>query len=327
MVKLVIDMSGGDNGVSATIGGVKLFLHDYSDVEFVLVGKKEELKEFENNERCTIIDAQEIAPMECTALEAMRNKETSVYKAVNAVKELNADGVVSAGSTGAFLSLTTLINKRIEGVSRPALILPFPTKQDNKYVVFLDVGASNENSPEELYQFAKMGEAYYRVVFNKENPTLYLMSNGTEEGKGSPITKEAFKLLKDDKNFKGYIEARAVYEGHADVVAMDGFTGNVFLKGAEGMAKMMSGMIKDAFKSSFVSKIGYLFARKGFKGLSNKMDYKKVGGALLLGVNTIPVKAHGNSDPNSFYCSIRVCYNLAKGDVVNKIKQSLNGAK
>lgn len=321
MVKLVIDMMGGDNGSKATVEAVNRFLNEINDCEIIAVGDENELASLKN--RVTIIPSQTVVPMECSVLQAMRMKDSSVYKAVNAVISEKADGIVSAGSTGAFLSLTTLILKKIDGVDRPALITPFPTKIEGKYVVLLDVGASNENTPLELMQFGKMGQAYCKAIYNNDNPNVYLISNGAEEGKGSPVTKEAYELMKDMKGFKGNLEGRYVLDGKADVVVFDGFSGNVFLKGCEGLAKMMSSMIKDAFTSSFGSKIGYLFAKKGFKGFKNKMDYKKVGGAFLVGVNTIPVKAHGNATGESFFYSMMIAYNLAKKNIVNEIKENL----
>ena len=160
-------------------------------------------------------------------------------------------------------------------------------------------------------------------MYGKEIPNIYLASNGSEEGKGSPVGQEAFELLKGTNGFEGNIEARYVLTGKADVVVFDGYSGNIFLKGSEGMAKMMSSMIKEAFMSSFGSKIGYLFAKKGFNGLKNKMDYKKVGGAFLIGVNTIPVKAHGNATSESFYYSMKIAYSLAKKNIVEAIKENL----
>ncbi len=321
MIKLVIDMLGGDNGLDASIEAVNRFLDENKDAEIIAVGDIDKLSSL--SKRAKIIDAKEIAPMECHVLEAMRNKNTSIYKAVDAVKMENADGVVSAGSTSALLALTTLIIKKIDGVDRPALITPFPTLVENKNAVLLDVGASNQNTAIELKQFALMGQAYYKAIYGKEHPNIYLASNGSEEGKGSPLTLEAYALLKDNPDFKGNIEARYVLKGDADVVVFDGFSGNIFLKSSEGMAKMMSSMIKDAFMTSLSSKIGYLFAKGGFKKLKAKMDYKKVGGAFLVGVNTIAVKAHGNANAESFYYSIMIAYNLAKKNIVNEIKENL----
>ena len=261
--------------------------------------------------------------MECGVLEAMRSKDSSVYKAVNAVIDEEADAIVSAGSTGAFLSLVTLIVKKIDGVKRPAIISPFPTRLKDKQVVLLDVGANAENSADDLVNFAAMGVAYYKVVFGKEEPDIHLICNGTEEGKGTPLYKETYELLKSNPSFKGYIEGRNVLSGEADVVVFDGFTGNIFLKTTEGTAKLMSGMIKEAFMSSGSAKIGYLFAKKGFARIKKTMDYKKVGGALLVGVNTIAVKAHGNSDAGAYKASIEIVYQLAKNKVIEKIKENL----
>ena len=321
MVKLVIDMMGGDNGSSATIGGVKKFLESHDDCEIIAVGDEKELEPIKDIVK--IIPSQSVLPMECGVMQAMRQRDSSVFKAVSAVNEEKADGVISAGSTGAFLSLATLITKKIEGVERPALISPFPTKVAGKYAVLLDIGASSENSPEDLKQFAVMGQAYCKAVFGNQNPKTYLICNGTEEGKGNELSKRTYELLKPDPNFKGYIEGRHVLDGEADVVVFDGFTGNVFLKTAEGVAKMMGGMMKDAFKHSLCTKIGYLFARGGFKPMLKTMDYKKVGGALLVGVNTVAVKAHGNSDPDSFAASMDVAYRLCKNQVVDKIRENL----
>lgn len=321
MVKIVVDMMGGDNGAEPTIAAVSKFLKDHDDVEIVAVGDEKVLEPIKD--KVKIIPSSTVAPMECSVMQAMRDKESSVYKAVTATLSENADAVLSAGSTAAFLSLCTLIIKKVEGVDRPALITQFPTKIKGKYVVLLDVGASSENTPEELVQFAKIGEAYYQAFYDKKNPNVYLICNGTEEGKGNPLSKQTYAMLKGRENFKGYMEARDVLSGNADVVVFDGFTGNIFLKGSEGMAKMMGGLMKEAFLSSASSKIGYLFAKKGLKGMLETMNYKKVGGALLIGVNKVAVKAHGNADEESFYGSLNVAYTSAKKQAVEKIKENL----
>ena len=321
MVKLVIDMMGGDNGSKATIEAVNRFLDEVKDCEIVAVGDEKELECLKD--KVQIIPSKTVVPMECGALQAMRMKDSSIYLAVSNAKEMGADGIVSAGSTSAFLSLATLICKKIEGIDRPALISPFVTKKEGKYAVLLDCGASNENTPEELVQFAKMGKAYYTAIYGEEHPNVYLASNGSEEGKGSPVGKEAYELMKGMDGFKGNVEARYVLTGDCDVVVFDGYTGNIFLKATEGMAKMMSAMIREAFTSSGKAKLGYLFSKKAFKQFKDKMDYKKVGGAFLIGVNTIPVKAHGNATGESFYYSIKIAYNLAKKDIVNQVKENL----
>ena len=322
-MKIVIDAMGGDNGSPIVVEAIKNFLVKFKDVELTVVGKKEELSELEG--LVTVVDARDVVPMEAGALEVMRMKDSSMYKAVSLVKEGGYDAVVSCGSTGGFLSTATLLLKNIEGVKRSALVCPFPTSIKGKKVVLLDVGANNENSPEELVQFATVGKLYSRYVFDVKKPSIYLMSNGAEESKGSPTVKVAHKLLKESnfEGFKGNIEARYALKGDADVIVMDGFTGNVFLKGCEGIAKMMSGMIKGAFKKNLWAKLGYLHVRSGIKNMTETMDYKSTGGAMLLGVNGVVVKCHGSADAYCFESAMKVAYTLAKADIVNKIKEGL----
>lgn len=326
MYKIVVDAMGGDLGSSVIVEAIDLFLKDNQDVEITVVGKKEELSSLEN--KCRIIDARDIVPMEAGALEVMRLKDSSMMKAIKTMKDENLDAVVSCGSTGGFLSAATINLKMIPGVKRAALVAPFPTQIKGKNVVILDIGANNENSPEELVQFALMGKLYSQSVYGVETPKVYLLSNGAEEGKGAPEVKGAYKLLKDSnfEGFMGNVEARYALNGDADVVVADGFSGNIFLKASEGIAKIMSGMIKKAFKRNLWSKLGYLHVRKGMKEMSETMDYKSTGGAMLLGVNGNVVKAHGSSDARSFYSALRVAKKLAANDVVNKIKQGIENA-
>ena len=326
MIKIVVDAMGGDNGSSIVVEAAKKFLADYKDVEITLVGKKEELSSLENS--CRIIDARDIVPMEAGALEVMRLKNSSMMVAIKTLKEEGLDAVVSCGSTGGFLSAATINLKMIPGVKRAALVAPFPTAIKGKNVVILDIGANNENSAEELAQFALMGKLYSQSVYGVEKPSVYLLSNGVEEGKGAPEVKEAYKLLKDSgfEGFKGNIEARYALSGDADVVVADGFTGNIFLKGNEGIAKLMSSLIKKAFKRNLWSKLGYLHVRKGMKEMSETLDYKKTGGAMLLGINGNVVKAHGSSNAEAFYYALLVAKKLAEKDVVNQIKKGLENA-
>ena len=326
MYKIVVDAMGGDNGSSIVVEATKKFLEDNKDVEITLVGKKEELVSLENS--CRILDARDIVPMEAGALEVMRLKNSSMMVAIKTMKDEGCDAVVSCGSTGGFLSAATINLKMIPGVKRAALVAPFPTAIKGKKVVILDIGANNENSAEELVQFALMGKLYSQTVYGVEKPNVYLLSNGAEEGKGAPEVKEAYKILKENnfEGFKGNIEARYALNGEADVVVADGFTGNVFLKGNEGIAKLMSSLIKKAFKRNLWSKLGYLHVRKGMKEMSDTLDYKKTGGAMLLGINGNVVKAHGSSDAESFYYALVVAKKLAEQDVVNQIKQGLANA-
>ena len=323
-MKIAVDAMGGDNGSKVVVEAIKEFKEKYPDVEIVVFGKIEELSELTSF--CEVINAPDIVPMEAGALEVFRMKDSSMCKSLSMMRDKGYDAVVSAGSTGGFLSAATLNLKMISGVKRAALVTAFPTKIKGKKVVVLDVGANNENSPEELVQFAYMGKAYQQALFSEiKEPKTYLLSNGSEAHKGSPVVKEAHQLLLNN-NFEGFVgnmEARDVLNGDADILVADGFSGNVLLKGMEGVAKMMSSMIKANFKQNLWTKLGYLHVRKGFKNMSETMDYKSTGGAMLLGINGVVVKAHGNSDAYSFFNALRVAKQMVDYDVVNKIKESL----
>jgi glycerol-3-phosphate acyltransferase PlsX len=248
-----------------------------------------------------------------------------MVKDVTAVIQEKADGVDSAGGTGAFLSAATLMLKKIPGVSRPALVANFPNLGRGGFVTILDVGASNANTPAELAQFGLMGSLYSQAVNGIAKPLVKLLANGAEEEKGSPEGKEAFKLLAADKNisFGGNVEASMALLGDADVIVTDGFSGNVFLKATEGAAKGMGSLLKKAFTRNAIASIGYLMAKKGIDEMSAKLDSKKVGGAFLLGVNGVVVKAHGNSDGEAFGNAIDVAFRLAEAGTVGKIQKGL----
>ncbi len=326
MLTIVVDMMGSDKGSKVLLEGVKMFLNDtnFQDAELILVGKKEELSVL-SSERIKIENAEEVLPMEAGTFDALRAKNTSMYKAVNLVKENNYSAVVSAGSTGGFISLATIKMRMIEGIERAALVSPFPSRI-GKQVVVLDIGANNENNAQQIYQFAIMGKIYAEEVLEVKKPSLYLLSNGAEEKKGSPEIKEAYQLIKNSslEGFKGSIEGRDALKGDVDVLVTDGYSGNIFLKTNEGMASIMSDLIKEAFNRNILSKIGYLFSNKGFKEMKKKMNYKSFGGAMLLGINGVAVKAHGSSDAYSFYCALKVAYRMSKIDIVNKLKEGVN---
>lgn len=222
--------------------------------------------------------------------------------------------------------MTTLIVKNVEGVLRAGLCAPFLTVKKGKYVAILDIGASNENTAEELACFAKLGKIYSSTMWNIENPSVYLLNNGAEEGKGPDYVKGAYKLLKEDSsiNFQGNVEARYVMDGKRDVVVSAGFPGNIYLKASEGMASNMNMLIKNAFSENIFSKIGYLLARRGFKHMKEIMNYKKVGGAIALGLNKVAVKAHGNSDGYAFEHALIMAYKMCKNHMVDAIKKEFH---
>lgn len=331
MSTIAIDMMGSDNGPAALAEGIKRYLKEKPDTKVLLFGDKAELKPLfadVEKSRYEIEPTDTVIPMEIKPLEFLRARTSSMYQAILAVKEGKADGVLTAGSTGGFVTGATILLRNIEGVDRAALCTPFPTKKLNVPAVVLDVGANNYNTAEEVYQFALMGRIYHQAVFGSENPSLYLLSNGTEEGKGTEEVVGAYKLLKENKvpGFKGNVEARDALDGTHDILVTPGYAGNIFLKATEGMGKNMNDLIKEAFKHNFFTKIGYLFAHKGFAKMKETMNYRQYGGAILLGINGLAVKAHGNSDPLAFYCALKVVDRMIEKQVVKKVKEAFASA-
>ncbi len=323
MAKIVVDAMSGDNGSPIVVEAIKDFKKQYPNVELVVCGKQEELESIKD--LAEIIDARDVVPMDAGALQVLRMKGSSMMTAIRYAKENGCDAVVSCGSTGGFLSASTITFKMIPGIKRAALCTGFPTKIKGKKLTVLDCGANNENSAEELVQFALMGRCYAQAVYGIENPQTYLLCNGSEEEKGAPEVKEAHQILKENNfpGFMGNVEGRDVFEGQVDVLVCGGFAGNVFLKTCEGVAKWMGSMVKDAFKRSLWAKLGYIHVRKGMKDMSETMDYKTIGGAMLLGINGIAVKAHGNADAYNFFHALRVANQLSEMQIVEKIKKGL----
>jgi len=324
-MKIVIDMMGGDNGLKATIPGVKEFIKQHPDSIVFCVGSEALDAEFKDFKNVTIIHSNKVLKMDVDPMTAYRTLDSSLMVATNTFINNKCDALISAGSSAALLTSSIFKIKRINGVIRPGFITPFPTVKKGKKFVVCDVGANNANTKEELVQFAKMGSLYYKFMFGENNPRVYLLSNGTEEEKGSPLTKEVFKLLKEDKsiNFLGNTEGRDALFGDMDVLVCDGFSGNVYLKAIEGTAKAMSQMMKEAFTKSFFTKIGYLLTKKGITEMKEKMDYRNVGGAMLIGVDGVVIKAHGNSDGKTFFSALNVAFLLCDKQIVEKIKESL----
>lgn len=320
-MKIVIDMMGSDAGSVVTVPAVRNFHQHHPDVTLFVVGKKEEIDSLKDIAQ--IVDARDVIQMEAGPMEFMRAKQSSMHVAFDTYLKEQADAYISAGSTGGVLSGATLKLKLIEGCERAAILSPFPTKIKGNYVVILDIGANNENNSTQLAQFALMGRLYAQSVYGKSNPKTYLLSNGAEPGKGSPLGKETHKLLlaQNFPNFKGNIEGKEVLNGEADVVVTDGYSGNVLLKSVEGTAKLMSGMLSDAFRKNIFTKLGYLLAESGIKDLKEGMDYKNTGGAMLAGINGLVIKAHGSSDVKGFTSALEVAYKMVDKAVVASLRE------
>lgn len=328
-MKIVVDAFGGDNAPLEIVEGVKLALDKYKDLEIVLCGKEKEILEILGNkrERVEIVSANEVIQnTEHPTLAIRQKKDSSLVRAYDVLKEReDVVGLVSAGSTGAVLAGAIMKIGRIKGISRPALAPILPTKKDSDVIV-VDSGANVDCKPVNLLHFALMGSAYYSIVYNVEKPRVALLNNGSEEGKGCELVKETFPLLKQAPiNFIGNKEGGDFMSGDLDVMVCDGFAGNALLKGTEGAVAAVMSVLKKSIKSHFWSKIGYLFMKKTFKEVRNRIDViKKHGGSPLLGCKKLVVKNHGSCMRNNILASIEKTMLLHKNNLIKKIEENLN---
>lgn len=327
-MRIAIDGMGGDNSPKAVVEGAVEALKEFNDIELYITGPEEDLKlEFNKHDydksKVNFINTTEvISPNEHPVIAIRKKKDSSIVKALNLVKNKQCDAVISAGSTGAFLAGSTLIIGRINGIERPALAPIMPGKNGSFMVI--DAGANVDSKPQYLAQFAKMGSIYFESVLNKLNPSVGLINIGTEEEKGNELTKETFKLLKEEPiNFVGNIEPRDVPKGDVNVLVCDGFVGNTVLKMYEGVSSTLFSIIKDGIMTSFPTKIGGFLLKPVFKGIKKKFDYKEHGGAPFLGVEGICIKAHGSSDGRAFKNAIRQAKLFYDNNLIDNIKKSI----
>lgn len=329
-MKIALDAMGGDNAPLETIKGAVAALEEISELELVLVGKKEvieaELSKYKyNKEKIEIVDAREIIEMTDEPVVAVKSKkDSSMNRTLELVKDGTVNASVSAGNTGALITASQLKLKRIKGVLRPAIATMFPNKKG--HMLMLDVGATADCKPEFLNQYAMMGSKYMEILVGKKNSKVGLLNIGTEEGKGNEVTREAYNLLKENKsiNFVGNVESTEVMNGNIDVVVTDGFTGNMVLKTAEGIGKFILDVIKTEVSKSFIYKLGALLLMPALKVVKSKMDSSEYGGAIFLGLNGISIKAHGNSDAVAIKNAIKVAEKFAKLNFVEEMKKVID---
>lgn len=301
-MRIIIDAMGGDNAPDEIVLGALRAAKEYG-TEIVLVGRGEDiLRGMKANgldnlpQGVEIANAEDMVDMHVDPTQVVQqHRNSSMVVGLKMLADGAGDAMISAGNTGALLTAGTLLVKRIRGIRRAAFAPLFPTR-----TVLIDAGANTECTPEFLMQFGCMGSLYAQKALGIERPCVALLNNGAEEEKGDELHKNAYVLLKKaDENglihFTGNIEGRDVLTG-ADVIVADGFSGNVLLKGIEGTASYMAHMMKDMFKRNFLSKIGYLFCKKGANEIRKTMDYREIGGSMLVGLNKPVIKAHGSSD-------------------------------
>ena len=325
-VKIAIDAMGGENSPKKIIEGIEISLRSNQENFFYLYGKKDLLeKEISKKtllqKNCEIINAGDIILDDESPLAgAKKSKNTSMWKAVESLKDGKSDISLSAGNTGALLVISRLLLKTITGISKPALAALWPN-QNNMNVV-LDLGANIECDKKNLTDFACMGSALFKSLFENDKPKIALLNVGLEEYKGNDVLKKTFSILKENKmknfEFSGYIEGNHIMDGNIDVVVTDGFTGNIALKTAEGTANFISRNLKNS-----LNKLSMLLSYSGLKKFKNKLDPRKYNGAIFLGLQSPVVKSHGSTDSIGFAHSINVCNKIVKARLIEKIESNL----
>ena len=321
-MKIVVDAYGGDNAPREIVAGAVRALGEKDGFDIVLTGAENEikalLKEFEAPlSRVEVVDAPDVITNDMAPVEAVRKMKNSSL--VKGFQILNSDpearAFVSAGSTGAVLTAASLLVKRKPGVIRAALAPVLPTVTGGR-VILVDCGANSECKPEMLLNFAEQGADMAKRSLGISNPRIGLLSNGTEDKKGTDLTRAAFKLISenDKLNFVGNTEAREILSGDCDVVVADGFSGNIALKACEGTALAFMTLLKEGIVNGGIrAKLGYLLMRPVLKKLKTTMDYNAYGGAVMVGLEKVVVKAHGSSKAKSMAAAIIQAAGLAEG--------------
>ena len=329
MDKIILDGMGGDNAPAAIVEGAVRALKDDKQLYLIIAGREAEIKaelakyKYDAS-RVEILDCPDVIGMNDVPTEDIKNRQASLTAAYWHLKK-NEDvcGLVSAGSTGAIIAGGQLILGRIRGIKRAALCPAIPNV--NGVTLLCDCGANAECKPSMLCQFALLASAYAQVGFDKANPSVGLLNNGTEEHKGDTLRQETYKYLSQMQgiNFVGNVEGRDINYGNVDVVIADGFSGNVALKSIEGCAKMILATMKKQFKSSPASLMGSLFMLGAIKRMKKGLDFDKYGGALLLGLKKVVIKSHGTSKPVTIANAIKNALSIYRNGLIPKVEEML----
>ena len=321
---------GGDHGPSVVVPGVAVAARRYPDVRWLLHGDEAAISaELARcgalKDRCEIRHSDRAIAMDEKPAQAMRRgKGSSMWNAAESVRDGQAQAAVSAGNTGALMAISMLILRMAEGIHRPAIVASWPTMRGITAV--LDVGANVESDAEQLVEFAIMGAAFHHAVHGSTRPTVGLLNVGSEDQKGHEEVREANALLRAttfDLDYRGFVEGNDIAKGTVDVIVTDGFTGNITLKAAEGLARFFSSELKATFKSSPLALAGAVIASGALKKMRERLDPGAVNGGPLLGLNGIVVKSHGGADANGFASAIRVAVELARSDFSAEIDRNI----
>jgi glycerol-3-phosphate acyltransferase PlsX len=329
-IRVAVDAMGSDLGPRPVVSGALELLAEDREGRYrlILVGDAAKIgaelrKQGGHNGNIEIVPAAEAVEMGEAPSEALKKKDSSIAVGMRLVKEGKADAVLSGGNTGAVMASALLTLGRIEGVSRPAIAVVFPTSKESAMI--LDVGANAECKPLHLQQFGLMGSIYYSYVFGRPNPTVGLLSIGEEPTKGSELVLASHKMLSESGlNFVGNVEGRDVLKGNCNVVVTDGFTGNVMLKFAEGLYGYLARKIRHQISTNIFSRFAVFLMSPFFRRLKKALDYAEYGGAPLLGVNGVAVICHGGSSPRAFKNGIRLAANMVSARVNEHIQEKLS---
>ena len=333
-VRISIDCMGGDHGPSVTVPAALAFVKQQHDAHLLLVGREDairaELRKLgaEQHPQLSIVNATEVVEMDDTLEVALRRKrDSSMRVAIEQVKEGAAQACVSAGNTGALMAVSRYLLKTIAGVDRPAICTILPNQKDGPTYV-LDLGANVDCEPLHLHQFALMGSALVAAVEGHARPTVGLLNVGEEDIKGNELVKQTAELLRADHekgliNFYGNVEGNDIFEGTTDIVVCDGFVGNVTLKAAEGLGRLIKGVLVTELKKGWLNMLGALLAQGALRRISQRLNPSRYNGASLLGLRGLVFKSHGGESAYGFEWAIRRAFEAARHDVLSRIEATI----
>ncbi|MGL6042369.1 MAG: phosphate acyltransferase PlsX [Sandaracinobacteroides sp.] len=329
---IALDAMGGDVGPEVVVGGAEIARERYPQIRFRLFGREAAIRAaLEKAPRVAaeaeIIDVEGVVLGTDKPAQAIRRaKTTSMGLAIEAVKAGTASAAVSAGNTGAMMAMAKLALRTMDGIDRPALVALMPTLKSDSVV--LDLGANTDCDAENLVQFAVMGAAFARTVLGLERPKVAFLNIGEEDMKGTEEIRDAAQLLRTAAidlplDFLGNVEGNGIAQGNIDVIVTDGFSGNIALKTAEGTARLVTGLLANAYRSSFLTRVGYLFSKPALRALRDQLDPNNHNGAVFLGLNGVMVKSHGAASIKGFANAIGVAHDLVTQDIHARIKADM----